>query len=155
MRLAKRALVALTVLLLAALVVVPSLQIVMRSIFGLPFIGSEELSRFLLICLVFTAFPLVVLEGENIVMGELKALFPAAMRRVVDLAISLGAIGSAGFIAWVTWETIFRNLRNTTPTLKIPFWIFLAATLLGFAAAAILHLVHLRRPPQKDKSVLA
>jgi TRAP-type C4-dicarboxylate transport system permease small subunit len=152
---AKKALIALTVLLLAALVVVPSLQIVMRSIFGLPFIGSEELSRFLLICLVFTAFPLVVLEGENIVMGELKAAFPPALRRILDVMISLAATGSAGFVAWVTWETIFRNLRNTTPTLKIPFWIFLAATLLGFAAAALIHLVHLRRPPQKDKSVLA
>jgi TRAP-type C4-dicarboxylate transport system permease small subunit len=144
---------ALAVLLLAALVVVPSLQIVMRSVFGLPFIGAEELSRFLLICLVFIAFPLVVAHGENIVMGELKAALPAALRRVLDLSISLVAIGSSAFIAWVTWETIFRNLRNATPTLKIPFWVFLGATLLGFAGAALVHLVHLRRPPQKETNI--
>jgi TRAP-type C4-dicarboxylate transport system permease small subunit len=153
MRPAKTVFTALTVVLLAALVLVPSLQVVMRSIFGLPFIGSEELSRFLLICLVFLAFPLVVIEGENIVMGELKAALPAGPRRVLDLCISLVAIGSAGFLAWVTWETIFRNLRNTTPTLKIPFWIFLAATLIGFAGAALVHLVHLRRPPQKETNI--
>jgi TRAP-type C4-dicarboxylate transport system permease small subunit len=125
----------------------------MRSVFGLPFIGAEELSRFLLICLVFIAFPLVVAHGENIVMGELKAALPAALRRVLDLSISLVAIGSSAFIAWVTWETIFRNLRNATPTLKIPFWVFLGATLLGFAGAALVHLVHLRRPPQKETNI--
>jgi TRAP-type C4-dicarboxylate transport system permease small subunit len=153
MRQAKLALTVLTVLLLAALVIVPSLQIVMRGIFGLPFIGSEELSRFLLICLVFAGFPLVVAEGENIVMGELKAALPERLRRMLDLAISLVAVGSAGFLAYVTYETIFRNLRNVTPTLKIPFWIFLATTLLGFAGAALVHLIHLRRPPQKETNI--
>jgi TRAP-type C4-dicarboxylate transport system permease small subunit len=153
LRFPKLALTWLTVLLLAGLVVTPSLQIVMRGLFGLPFIGSEELSRFLLICLIFTAYPLVVAEGENIVMGELKAALPALARRVLDLTISLAAVGSSAFLAWVTYQTIYGNLRNVTPTLKIPFWIFLSATLIGFAGAAIVHLVHLRRPPQKETNI--
>ncbi|HEX6980476.1 MAG TPA: TRAP transporter small permease [Alphaproteobacteria bacterium] len=153
MRVVRIALTVLTVLLLAGLVIVPSLQIVMRSVFGLPFVGAEELSRFLLICLVFTAYPLVIAAGENIVMGEFKAALPAAVRRWVDLAISLAAIATAVFLVYVTYDTIFKNLRNATPTLKIPFWIFFAATLLGFAGAAAVHLAHLRRPPQKDKNV--
>ena len=61
MRLAERALSVLVVLVMAGLVLVPISQVVMRGVFTLPFIGAEELTRFLLICLVFLAYPLVVL----------------------------------------------------------------------------------------------
>ena len=46
-----------------------------------------------------------------------------------------------------------RNLTNATPTLGIPFWIFLGATLFGFAGAALVHLLHLRKPPQADTNI--
>ena len=86
-------------------------------------------------------------------MGEFKAAMPAPLRRVVNLAISLSAIGVTGFIAWVTATNISKNLTNATPTLGIPFWIFLGATLFGFAGAAIVHLMHLRKPPQADTNI--
>ena len=40
-------------LLLAALVVTPLLQIVMRGVFNVPMSGAEELARYFLICLSF------------------------------------------------------------------------------------------------------
>ncbi len=61
------------------------------------------------------------------------------------------AIGVTGSFGWVTAMNIPRNLTNATPTLGIPFWIFLGATLFGFAGAALVHLLHLRKPPQADK----
>ena len=153
MRLAVLVLSAVVVALLGALIVVPSAQIVMRGLFGLPFIGAEELTRFLLICLVFIAYPLVVETGENIVMGELRQALPRPVREASNIAISVSAIVVTGFLAYVTWRTIFQNLNNATPTLQIPFWIFLAATLFGFAGAALVHLVHLRKPPQADTNI--
>ncbi|MFN7104358.1 MAG: TRAP transporter small permease [Pseudorhizobium sp.] len=74
MGIADRILTVVVALLTAGLVLVPTTQVVMRSIFALPFIGAEELTRFLLICLVFCSYPLVVANGENIVMGESKLL---------------------------------------------------------------------------------
>lgn len=148
----KTLLTALTVLLLFGLVLVPSLQIVMRTL-GVPFIGSEELTRFLLICLVFTGFPLVVATGENIVMGEFKAAMPPAAQRAVNLAISAAAVAVSLFVAYATWRTAFQYLSNATPTLKIPFWVFLSATFVGFAGAALVHLWHLRHPPQRDTNI--
>ncbi len=53
----------------------------------------------------------------------------------------------------MTATNISRNLSNATPTLGIPFWIFLGATLFGFAGAALVHLLHLRKPPQADTNV--
>ena len=153
MRGSERVLTALVALLTAGLVLVPIAQVVMRGVFVLPFIGAEELTRFLLICLVFCSYPLVVAKGENIVMGEIKAALPARIRRIIDLFISLSAIAITGFIAWVTISNISRNLSNATPTLGIPFWIFLGATFFGFAGAVVVHLIHLRKPPQADTNI--
>lgn len=153
MRLPERLLTVFVVIIMAGLVIVPTAQVVMRGVFTLPFIGAEELTRFLLICLIFCAYPLVVQNGENIVMGEFKAMMPARLRRAVNLVISLTGIGVTGFVGYVTATNISRNLTNATPTLGIPFWIFLGATLFGFTAAAIVHLVHLRKPPQADTNI--
>ena len=153
MRIPVRVLSAVTVLILAGIVLVPIAQIVMRGVFGLPFIGAEELTRFLLICLIFVGYPLVVETGENIVMGEIKSSLPKRLKSVVNLAISVSAVAVTLFFAYVTWANISKNLNNATPTLGIPFWIFLAATLFGFAGAAVVHLIHLRNPPQADTNI--
>ena len=150
MRTAERILTAFVVIIMAGLVLVPTAQVIMRGVFVLPFIGAEEFTRFLLICLIFCAYPLVIEHGENIVMGEFKAAMPKPLRGVVNWTISLTAIGVTGFLAYVTATNISKNLTNATPTLGIPFWIFLGATLFGFAGAAVVHFLHLRKPPQAD-----
>ena len=153
MRIPERILTAFVVIIMAGLVLVPTAQVIMRGVFVLPFIGAEEFTRFLLICLIFCAYPLVIEHGENIVMGEFKAAMPKRLRGVVNWTISLTAIGVTGFLAYVTATNISKNLTNATPTLGIPFWIFLGATLFGFAGAALVHLLHLRKPPQADTNV--
>jgi len=153
MRIPERILTVFVVFIMAGLLLVPTAQVVMRGVFVLPFIGAEEFTRFLLICLIFCAYPLVVHNGENIVMGEFKAAMPKRLRGIVNRAISVSAIGVTGFIAYVTATNISRNLANATPTLGIPFWLFLGATLFGFAGAALVHLLHLRKPPQADTNI--
>ncbi len=153
MQIAIRVLTAFVAVIMAAIILVPVAQVVMRSVFGLPFIGAEELTRFLLICLIFSAYPLVVESGENIVMGEFKAALPTRPRWMVNVTISLAAIAASAFLAYVTAANIGRNLTNATPTLGIPFWIFLGATMFGFAGAAIVHLIHFRKPPQAATNV--
>ena len=153
MRIPERILTAFVVIIMAGLVLVPTAQVIMRGVFVLPFIGAEEFTRFLLICLIFCAYPLVIEHGENIVMGEFKAAMPKRLRGVVNWTISLTAIGVTGFLAYVTATNISKNLTNATPTLGIPFWIFLGATLFGFGGAAVVHLLHLRKPPQADTNV--
>ncbi|TKW68747.1 MAG: TRAP transporter small permease subunit [Paracoccus denitrificans] len=143
----KRLLELLCVLLLLVLILVPFAQVVMRDLFGRPIIGAEELTRFLLICCVFVAYPLVVASGENIVMSEIQDSLPQRLRRIVIRVIAVCSIIACAFVAVVVAFNISDNLRNATPTLKIPFWLFLGATLFGFAGAAILHLFHLRKPP--------
>ncbi|HWK68155.1 MAG TPA: TRAP transporter small permease [Rhizobiaceae bacterium] len=153
MQFANRAVTAMSVAFMAGIIIVPLAQVVMRGVFGLPFIGAEELTRFLLICLIFCAYPLAVEAGENIVMGEFKAALARPIRAVLNVTISVAAIAICAFMAYVTAANISKNLDNTTPTLGIPFTIFLGATLFGFAGAATVHFVHLRKPPQADTNV--
>lgn len=149
----RRILEIICVLLLGALVAVPFVQVVARDVFGSAIIGAEELTRFLLICTVFAAYPLVVNRGENIVMGELLDALPGRAGKSVNLLISVGAIATCGFLGWVAIDNISENMKNATPTLKIPFWIFMGATAFGFAVACIVHLVNLRRQPKAHSSV--
>jgi TRAP-type C4-dicarboxylate transport system permease small subunit len=103
---------------------------------------------------VFTPFPIVVMQHENIVMAEFREALPSHLRRALAFLITLSAALAAGFIAYVAWATIFKNLNNATPTLNIPFWIFLGSTFLGFALAALVHLVDMRHPPREETKVL-
>lgn len=150
----RRALEIVCVLLLAALVAVPFVQVIARDVFGSAIVGAEELTRFLLICNVFVAYPLVVHHRENIVMDELLDALPAKLNRALHRLIALSAIAACGFLAWVAVENISGNMRNATPTLKIPFWIFMGATAFGFAAACLAHLLNLRREPKEHSSVV-
>ncbi len=149
----RRLLEILCVLLLGALVTVPFIQVIARDVFGSAIVGAEELTRFLLICTVFVAYPLVVNHGENIVMGELLDALPRRAKRAVNVLISIGAIATCGFLGWVAVDNISDNMRNTTPTLKIPFWIFMGATAFGFAGACVVHILNIRRQPKAHTSV--
>lgn len=142
----KRLLELICVLLLGALILVPFAQVLMRDFVGRPIIGAEELTRFLLICCVFVAYPLVVAAGENIVMSELLDNLPGRLRRFFLRLVAAGSIIACAVMAVVVAMNISANMNNATPTLKIPFWLFLGAALLGFSGAAILHVIHLRKP---------
>lgn len=138
---------AISVFLLLSLVALPSLQIVLRDLFTSPIVGLEELARMAMILMVFAAFPLVVDAGENIAMPELKGALPGRARRLAEIATALACAAAAGIMVWAVIEALAANPRNMTPTLKIPFWIFLFAAGVGLGGAGIMHLAHLRAPP--------
>jgi TRAP-type C4-dicarboxylate transport system permease small subunit len=142
------------VILLTALVAVPFVQVVARDVYGAAIVGAEELTRFLLICNVFIAYPLVVHQRENIVMGELLDALPARLNKALHMLIALAALIACGFLCWVAVTNISGNMRNATPTLKIPFWIFMGATAFGFGAACLAHAINLWRKPKTQSSVV-
>jgi TRAP-type C4-dicarboxylate transport system permease small subunit len=139
---------------LAALVLLPTLQVVLRDLFVSPIIGIEEVARLALILLVFLAYPLVVDKGEDIVMAEAKAMLPRLLRRALDAVIAVACAGAAFMMAWAVWEALAANPRNMTPTLKIPFWIFLVSAGIGFAGAGLLRLWRFVRPRPEHPTVV-
>ncbi|MCD8351210.1 MAG: TRAP transporter small permease [Planctomycetaceae bacterium] len=139
---ARKALTIVVAALFIGLTLLPAIQIVLRLI-GMPFIGAEELTRFFLICMIFLSYPLVVAAKENIVMGELKNMLPAGLRRFLEVLIELSATVLSFYVSYAAYHTVMRNLKNATPTLQIPFWLFLGSTLVAFLLAGFIHLSEL------------
>lgn len=126
-----------SLVMLVAMVSLPFIQVVAREIFGWPIIGVEELARFMLICSVFLAVPYVVSAGSSIRMEEIRSLLPPPI--IHGLKLAAAAICTATFAAMVgaSLIAIGTNLDNATPTLGIPYWIFLGAAALSFSMTTL------------------
>jgi TRAP-type C4-dicarboxylate transport system permease small subunit len=126
-----------SLVMVAVMIALPAIQVVLRELLDLPFIGAEELTRFMLICIVFVTLPYVVASGTNIRLEEGLHLMPPAVRRVFNLLIAAtGAVTFAVAAASVGVATL-RNLQNATPTLGIPYYIFFSAAFFGLLFSAI------------------
>jgi TRAP-type C4-dicarboxylate transport system permease small subunit len=136
----------------AVMIALPAVQVVLRELLNLPFVGAEELTRFMLICVVFVTLPYVVASGTNIRLEEGLHLLPRPLQRLIHMAIAAtGALTFAVAAAAIGVATL-RNLQNATPTLGIPYWVFFSAAFIGFAVTTIefalqLWKVTTRRPP--------
>ena len=122
---------------LIVMVALPFIQVVMREFLASPIIGAEELARFMLICTVFIALPYVVSAGANIRMEEFFAFLPPGVVGTIKLAIAGTAMATFAIAAIASLVAITSNLDNATPTLGIPYWIFLGAAFAGFTMTTV------------------
>jgi TRAP-type C4-dicarboxylate transport system permease small subunit len=155
----RRAVRWISLLLLAALVITPLAQIMMRGIFNVPMSGAEELARYFLICLTFVAASYVTEQGGQIRMEELQGLIPARPRWCLQLAIELAAAATYGVLFIAATVTIRNNLQNQTATLEMPFWLFMGPLAVGsllLVVETLAMLVHTwrRRRPEAKQTVL-
>jgi TRAP-type C4-dicarboxylate transport system permease small subunit len=143
-------------LLLAALIVTPLLQIIMRGIFNVPMSGAEELTRYFLICLSFIGASYVTLEGGQIRMEEIQALIPPTPRWLLQMGIDLCGVVVFAIFFVASVVTIGNNLKNQTPTLEMPFWLFMAPLAIGSllliveTMAMFIHTLRRGRPEAKQ-----
>lgn len=145
--------------LLAALIVTPLAQIVMRGIFNVPMAGAEEMARYFLICLTFVAAAYVTFEGGQIRMEEFQAMLPPRPRWLLQLFIEISAIAIFAIFLAAALVSIGNNLQNQTATLEMPFWAFMGPLALGSALAiveSVAMLAHTwrRGRPEKKQTTL-
>jgi len=133
----ERALATIAVVALASLVLLPSLQVILRDFFNAPLIGLEEATRWALIILVFLAAPLLLSTNEQIRLSEFIDYLPRRARLILERVILLISGLSVAVIAYAGVLSVMRNMSTRTSTLDIPFWLFAAPMLVGFALAAL------------------
>lgn len=126
-----------SLVMLATMVSLPFAQVVAREIFSAPIVGVEELARFMLICSVFLALPYVISSGANIRMEEIVALFPPGIERTAKITAAVTATATFAVIAGASLIAIGANLDNATPTLGIPYWVFLGAACVSFSMSTL------------------
>jgi TRAP-type C4-dicarboxylate transport system permease small subunit len=123
--------------LLTTMIALPVLQVGLREFTRLSFIGAGELTRFMLICVVFITLPYVVSSGANIRMEEMAALLPIRVQRFLKGLVAATAVLAFTFAAYSVGLATYRNLNNATPTLGIPYWVFFSAAFVGLLLAAV------------------
>jgi TRAP-type C4-dicarboxylate transport system permease small subunit len=126
-----------SLILLAVMILLPAVQVVLREVLQTPFIGAEELTRFMLICVVFVTFPYVVASGANIRLEEIANGFPNAVRSALQVLIAASGTVAFGIAAASVAVATLRNLSNATPTLGIPYWVFFSAAFVGLLFASV------------------
>jgi TRAP-type C4-dicarboxylate transport system permease small subunit len=149
----------LSLALLALLILTPLAQIMMRGVFNVPMAGAEELARYFLITLTFVASSYVTQQGGQIRMEELQAVVPPRPRWLLQLGIELCGIAMFVILFVAGVVTTLNNLDNKTPTLEMPFWLFMAPLVVGAALLVVetfMTLVHTwrRRRPEDKHTVL-
>lgn len=125
------------VLLLVVMIAMPAVQVVLREFLRAPFVGAEELTRFMLICVVFVTLPFVVSSGASIRMEEILQSFPAQLRYGLRIAIAGTASLAFATASYSVGIATLSNLHNATPTLGIPYWVFFSAAFMGLLIAAV------------------
>jgi TRAP-type C4-dicarboxylate transport system, small permease component len=141
--------------LLALLVITPLAQIAMRGIFNVPMSSAEELARYFMICLTFLASSYVTLEGGQIRMEEFQGVLPPRPRWYLQMTIEIAGVAMFAVLFVAAAITIGKNIQNQTPTLEMPFWLFMAPLVLGSlllmieTAAKFVHTLRRRRPDEK------
>jgi TRAP-type C4-dicarboxylate transport system permease small subunit len=126
---------------LAALVVLPTTQIVLRSLVGAPVVGMEELTRYFLIVVTFAGLPLVTAEGGQIRMDELQQMLPLGPRGVLRVIIAIVSGAIFGTVVVAIWASLEVTIGSATPTLGIPFWLFNLPAIVGLGVGAVEFLI--------------
>ncbi|MBM3539264.1 MAG: TRAP transporter small permease subunit [Alphaproteobacteria bacterium] len=121
---------------LAAVVVLPASQIVLREL-GAPFIGMEELARYFMIVVTFVGIPLVNHEGGHIRMDEIHRFIPIPASAVLRVIIAIVSGTAFGIVVVAIYSSVRITMGSSTPTLGIPFWLFNAPALLGLSLGAV------------------
>ncbi len=121
---------------LAAIVILPTTQIILRE-FGAPLVGIEELARYFMIVVTFIGIPLVNHEGGHIRMDEIHRFIPQYASVILRVIIAIVSGAAFGIVVVAIYSSLVITLGSSTPTLGIPFWLFNLPAIIGLGVGAI------------------
>ncbi|MBV7483813.1 TRAP transporter small permease subunit [Bordetella sp. BOR01] len=136
------ALAGLYVLFATALLV--STDVLVRKVFGIAFVGADELAGYALALATSWALSYAFFEGSHIRVNVLHMTLAPRPKAWLDLLAVLVTAVLIGILAWQVWIIAFDSWTfdavSNTP-LRVPMWIpqfiFLAGVLLFFVSAAL------------------
>ena len=122
---------------LAAIMLITIAQVLMRSIFSIPFVGIEELSRYLFISFIFLGLSYYYRIDGHIKLEGIQKNLPLKVKRIIGIIIHASSVIVFGIITFSAIYTSLTNYNSTTQTLAIPFWLFFLPTIVGFALLTV------------------
>lgn len=150
-----RVLGAAAALLLFALMMLTTADVISRYIFNWPLRGAFEITELLLLTLVFAGLPLASRAGEHVTLDFVDRLFGLRgrelLRRLMDLVCGLIILG----LAWRVWVKAGKisAYGDTTEVLRLPVGPFVYFMALMVAVTGVVHLAKVAFP-DKDRASL-
>ena len=139
------ALAGLYVLFLTALLV--SADVIVRKVFGIAFVGADELGGYALALATSWALAYAFFEGSHIRVNVFHMNLAARPKALLDVLAVLVTAALVGMLAWQVWivafdSWVFDGVSNTP--LRVPLWIpqsiFLSGIFLFLGSAVVVAL---------------
>jgi TRAP-type transport system small permease protein len=129
-------------IILLAMMVLTTVDVVARYVFNRPLRGAFEVTELLLLVLIFAGLPLVSFTNEHAVMDFIDRLLGRRGQRGLQGGVELVSAVLMFGLAWLVWGKADRiwAYRDATDVLRIlygPFVYFMAVAL---ALAGVIHL---------------
>lgn len=125
---------------LAVMFAVTLFQVVARVILGISSVWSEELARFLYVCLVFIGAAPLIRDDEHIRVGVLTDRLTGRPQSVMRLVTIFLTIPFIAIMTWGAWTNTVANWRTYAPTLD---WLSIGYIYLVIWIAGLLMLWYL------------
>lgn len=109
------------------------LQMAARNLFNLGIAEFEELSRSLDISMVFLVIPILMREGQHIVVNLFLWGLPARLDRGLKLLSSAICIAFAALFLYSGYLYMARHWSVPSPVIKMPNIVFFGPALIGMA----------------------
>jgi TRAP-type C4-dicarboxylate transport system permease small subunit len=98
---------------------------------------TEEIARYLLICMVFVGMSAAVRTGRHIHVDFLYRLIPRAAGRVFATLVDVVRIVFFAFATVLTWQMMSRMTNYKMTIIDLPMNIVYGVCMFGFACAAV------------------
>ncbi|MBL8700416.1 MAG: TRAP transporter small permease [Alphaproteobacteria bacterium] len=122
---------------MAATLVVMATQVFLRYVLNQSLIWSEELSRYLLIAMVFLGTATATRRDQHIRIDLIDHLLPAALARGLRRATDLLVLAYLAYVAWSSIEMLAIFSTQPSSALGVPMAVPYGAVTVGFGLAAL------------------
>jgi TRAP-type C4-dicarboxylate transport system permease small subunit len=127
---------------MAAMVVVVSLQVLLRYAFNTSIDWADDVGRLLFVWSIFLTIPLGIREGIHIGIELVVKLLPEPVRHALVRLIGLLSIGMMAIICYQAVLVTLDQWDEMLPTLEVTVAVFMIPVAIG-AGHSVLHLLRL------------
>ena len=141
----------LIMLAMALMVLVVSVQVLLRYGFNSSIDWADDIGRLLFVSVVFLAIPLAVKRNAHISIELLVARLPAAGQNALARLTALLSAGLMGVVCFYAVQVAKEQWSEMLPTVQLTVAAFLVPVIVGAAHSAV-HLLRiaLSGPPPRD-----
>jgi TRAP-type C4-dicarboxylate transport system permease small subunit len=133
-RLAGRLEMGVLALLLLAMIVLSTLQIVLRNLFGVGLLWVDPLLRYATLWIGFLGAAVAAAEGRHIQIDVFTHALPPGLRRISGRIVSLAAAATCAILFVAAYRHLATEYTyDTRVFLDLPSWLLLAVIPLGLA----------------------